>query len=46
MYTATLTLLTLIAIFSALAIVMEKVLDRLVFEQIEEDETDAYFEME
>ena len=37
MYTGTLTLCAVIALLGGLALVMEVVLDRLVFEPIEED---------
>lgn len=37
MYTGTLTLCAALALFCGLALVMEVVLDRLVFEPIEED---------
>ena len=37
MYTGTLTLCAIIALLGGLALVMELVLDRLVFEPIEED---------
>lgn len=37
MYTGTLTLCAVIALLGGLALVMELVLDRLVFEPIEED---------
>lgn len=40
MYTATLTLCAVIALLCGLALVMELVLNRLVFEEIEEDVTD------
>lgn len=37
MYTGTLTLCALIALFGGLALVMDVVLDRLVFEPLQED---------
>ena len=46
MYTGTLTLCAVIAIFSIAAIVTDRILDRLVFSEIEEDATDAWFEAE
>ena len=46
MYTGTLTLCAVIALLGALALVTEFVLDRLVFEPIEEDFNDAWYEKE
>ena len=46
MYTGTLTLFGVIALLGALALVTEFVLDRLVFEPIEEDFTDSWYEQE
>lgn len=40
MYTGTLTLCAVLALLGGLALVMELVLDRFVFEPIEEDFTD------
>ena len=40
MYTGTLTLCAVIALLGGLALVMELILNRLVFEPIEEDYTD------
>ncbi len=46
MYTFTLTLCGLIAVFGIAAIVLDRILDRLVFEGIEEDEHDAWYGLE
>ena len=46
MYTFSLTLCALIAVFGITAVVLEKVLDRIVFDAIEEDFNDAWFEAE
>lgn len=46
MYTGTLTLCALIAVFGIAAIVTDRILDRLVFEAIEEDFDDAWYEAE
>jgi len=43
MYTFTLTMCALIAVFGIAAAVLTKVLDRLVFEGMEEDFTDAWY---
>ena len=40
MYTGTLTLCAIIALLSALALVMDFMLDRLVFEPLQEDNED------
>lgn len=46
MYVGTLTLCAIIALLGALALAMEVILNRLVFDAIEEDETDAWYEAE
>lgn len=46
MYTGTLTLCAVIALLSVMALVMEVVLNKLVFEPIEEDFNDAWYEAE
>lgn len=46
MYIGTLTLCAVIALLSVMALAMEVILNRLVFDAIEEDETDAWYEAE
>ncbi len=46
MYTFAFIMCALIAVFGALAIVMEVVLNKYVFEPVEEDLNDAWYEAE
>lgn len=46
MYIGTLTLFGVLALLGAMALVTEFILDRLVFEPIEDDINDAWFEKE
>lgn len=46
MYTFALTLCAIIALLGVMALATEVILDRLVFDAIEEDETDAWYEAE
>lgn len=46
MYTGTLTLCAVLALLGVMALATEVILDRLVFDAIEEDETNAWYEAE